>query len=150
MKQKYYIGLLVLVAVGIGYFFALPASAPTEPLATETAERDAVEETAEATTTHVTVSIEGIHDAEELEVSPGTTALGLLELLDAEDASWELVTEDYGSMGVLVEGIGERQNGDGGLYWQYSVDGVMPMVGADVYEIQDGDTIEWKFTESQF
>jgi len=46
---------------------------------------------------------------------------------------------------VLIDTIGINQNGDNGKYWQYYVNGEIPMVGCDKYNIFNGDYIEWRF-----
>ena len=106
------------------------------------------QETQTASTTEevetITLSVEGMYDAA-TEIVAGETLLELLVRLDAGDVELGLTTQDYGDMGVLVTGMGGRINGADGNYWQYQVNGATPMVGADTYELQDGDVILWQF-----
>lgn len=44
-----------------------------------------------------------------------------------------------------VSGINGSVNGDDGLYWQYYVNGSLPMVGCSQYVFHDNDTVEWRF-----
>ena len=46
---------------------------------------------------------------------------------------------------VLIDSIGINQNGGNGKYWQYYVNGDIPMVGCDKFNIFNGDYIEWRF-----
>jgi hypothetical protein len=57
--------------------------------------------------------------------------------------------ENYGDMGMLVTNIGGKSSGESGAYWQYWVNENYSQVGASIYTIQDGDRIEWKFTDAQ-
>ena len=60
-----------------------------------------------------------------------------------------LKTKTYSS-GLLIEAIGDKENGEGGKYWLYYVNGEMPMVAADRQQINPGDKIEFKFEKSPF
>jgi hypothetical protein len=97
----------------------------------------------------VTLSIEGVSTDTPRAITSGETALQLLEALNATDPNLKLTTKAYSGMGVLVEGIGGKTNGTDQKYWQYKVNGTMPMVGADQYQLASGDSIEWYFTGSQ-
>ncbi len=54
-------------------------------------------------------------------------------------------TKDYGDLGLLVERIGAKKNGDDGKYWQYWVNNVAIQKAADKLLAEAGDVIEWKF-----
>ncbi len=53
-------------------------------------------------------------------------------------------------MGVLVDAMGDHVNGTDNKYWQYEVNGEAPMIGADKYELQGGDSVVWEFKASEF
>jgi hypothetical protein len=53
-------------------------------------------------------------------------------------------------MGVFIESIDEVKNGTENKYWQYWVNGELPMVAADKYRVKSGDRVEWKFAPSPF
>lgn len=93
----------------------------------------------------VTLSIEGVLAATTTAISEGETVLELLTRLDSRDDSIALSTQDYGDMGILVTALGGHANGTDGKYWQYTVDGVVPLVGADQYTLTDGETLVWEF-----
>lgn len=93
----------------------------------------------------ITLSIQGIYEATTTPIESGETLLELLTRLDASDPTLDLTTQDYGDLGVLVTGMGGFSNGTDGKYWQYEVDGAVPMVGADQYELHDGETAIWEF-----
>ena len=46
---------------------------------------------------------------------------------------------------TLVESINHNTNGNEGKYWQYYVNGDIPMVGCDQYIVSNGDSIVWSF-----
>ena len=46
---------------------------------------------------------------------------------------------------ILIDSINGVANGEDGKYWQYYVNGDIPMVGADKYAVSNGDYIEWRF-----
>jgi hypothetical protein len=46
---------------------------------------------------------------------------------------------------ILVDSINGVINGYDGKYWQYYVNGNIPMIGADKYIVNNGDYVEWRF-----
>lgn len=46
---------------------------------------------------------------------------------------------------ILIDSINNVVNGEDGKYWQYYVNGDIPMVGADKYTVSNGDYVEWRF-----
>ncbi|XOB46594.1 MAG: DUF4430 domain-containing protein [Candidatus Nealsonbacteria bacterium] len=84
----------------------------------------------------------------ESEFREGTTVFDLLKEKTRElDSALKTKTYDFG---VLIEAIGDKENGQDGKYWLYYVNGEMPMVVADKKEIKPGDKIEFKFEKSPF
>lgn len=55
----------------------------------------------------------------------------------------EVKTQDS-ELGVFVDEINGVKNGDGS-FWIYYVNGEMGQVGAEEYQCQAGDKIEWRF-----
>lgn len=68
----------------------------------------------------------------------GKTALQLLK----EQASIETKDSSYG---VYVDAINGVKSGTDGKYWTFYVNGAMATNGADAYQTQGGEVIEWKF-----
>jgi len=97
-----------------------------------------------------TITIEGLYADKTVQFSSPKTVLDLLRQLDAEREEVRLVTKEYPGLGVLVESIGGTTNGTNGEYWHYRVNGVLPQVGADKFEINNGDAIEWFFAKPEF
>ncbi|HWH16353.1 MAG TPA: DUF4430 domain-containing protein [Candidatus Paceibacterota bacterium] len=139
---------------------SLEATVPTEEPAADKGPRTyyvtnnttyTTEVTSQASTTPViendtvTLSVQGIYTATSTAITDGETVLALLSRLDATYGSLGLATKDYGDMGVLVTAMGGLVNGTDGKYWQYTVNGTMPLVGADQYELRDGETLSWEF-----
>lgn len=75
----------------------------------------------------------------------------VLDVLKTAEKTGEISFEvkDY-SFGVLLEELNGLKNGADGLYWQYFLNGEMPMVGIDALTVQAGDIIEFRFEKSSF
>lgn len=101
--------------------------------------------TTPAVTDSITLTIQSVYQATTTAISSGQTVLELLALLNLNDPTLELVTQDYGDMGVLVTAMGGLVNGTDGKYWQYTVNEVPPLIGADQYELHAGDAVVWEF-----
>jgi len=84
----------------------------------------------------------------ENEFREGVTAFDLLKL-KTEGLVLNLETKTY-DIGIFIEAIGDKKNGEDGKYWLYYVNGEMPMVSADKKEIKPGDKVEFKFEKSPF
>ena len=98
----------------------------------------------------ITLSIEGLYTDKHISVESNETILQMLEKLDSENTELQLSYKSYGEMGVLVESMGNSRNGTDGKYWQYTVNGTAPMIGADIYILKAEDLVEWKFKQSEF
>lgn len=97
----------------------------------------------------VTITIESLYEAKRVSIVDGQTLLSLLRALNSADPALALATKEYAGLGTLVESMHALKNGAGGEYWQYTVNGVMPQIGADMYALKNGDTVEWFFGSSQ-
>jgi hypothetical protein len=98
-----------------------------------------------------TMEIEGQNAGEEQILAvEGQTLLGLMRQMNEQNPNINVQTQDYPGMGSLVVQIGTLRNGTDEKYWQYTVNGETPMVGADQYIIQNGDKIKWEFKKSEF
>lgn len=89
-----------------------------------------------------------ITEFQDVDISAGQSVLEVLKSL-SELNDFSVKTEDYGSLGILVAGIGDKENGQSEKYWQYFVNGQQPMVGAGKYLLNGGETVEWKFQLDQ-
>ncbi|MFH1462579.1 MAG: DUF4430 domain-containing protein [bacterium] len=85
---------------------------------------------------------------EEAELEEGITAFGLLER-KAEEMDIVLKTKTY-DMGIFIEAIGDKENGEDEKYWMYYVNNEMPMVAADKQELSSGDRVEFRFEKPSF
>jgi uncharacterized membrane-anchored protein len=93
----------------------------------------------------VTVTVEGLYSSRQITLKTNQTVLQVLQMLDSDDPQLRLATKEYSGLGTLVESMNGQTNGTNGEYWQYKVNGVMPQVGADKYNLKNGDTMEWNF-----
>jgi len=84
-----------------------------------------------------------------LAISKDSTVFSLLEELSKKE-NFKLESKEYKGMGMLVENIDGVKNGTDNKYWQYWVNGKLPMVSADQKEVKKGDKIEWKFANAEF
>ncbi|MCK4781641.1 DUF4430 domain-containing protein [Candidatus Parcubacteria bacterium] len=75
----------------------------------------------------------------------------VFDLLEQGSAELDLTlkTKTY-DIGVMIEAIGNTENGKDGKYWMYYVNKEMPMVSADKKLINKGDRVEFKFEKSSF
>ena len=72
------------------------------------------------------------------------TALSLL-MDAAEENDVEIQVTEY-DFGTMVDSIGGRESSSE-MAWIYFINGQSANVGADSYEVEPGDTIEWKYIE---
>ncbi|MBU2540210.1 DUF4430 domain-containing protein [Patescibacteria group bacterium] len=82
------------------------------------------------------------------EFKEGMTAFDLLEE-EAKKLYLALKTKNY-DIGIFIEAIGDKENGQDGKYWLYYINGEMPMISADKMIIKSGDKVEFKFEKSTF
>jgi hypothetical protein len=88
-------------------------------------------------------------DSYKIVPSENSTVFSLLEKLSARE-NFKIEFTVYQEMGVLIKSIDGVENGTDNKYWQYWVNGELPMVAADKKEVKVGDKIEWKFATTQF
>lgn len=124
------------------------ASCGTETEAPEeTGTDDDVEEVNDTAEEEVTATFEVAIDGEtlsdltqEVTVPVGTVAMDVMhEYYDIEDDG-----------GFITAIDGNEQDLEAERYWLYYVNDEMPSVGADQYEIEEGDRIEWRLEDSEF
>lgn len=89
---------------------------------------------------------DGNSDNFDIEFVQGMTAF---DLLNNRAGELNLETKTY-DIGIFIEVIGDKKNGQDGKYWMYYVNGEMPMVSADNMELNPGDSVEFKFEQSSF
>lgn len=77
------------------------------------------------------------------------TVLGLL--LEAGERRGFAVAYEHDSVldAVYVTAINGVDDGEGGRFWQYWVNGEYAAVGADWYVLEDGDAVVWHHTSPQ-
>ena len=81
----------------------------------------------------------------DLAVEPDTMLLGLLERVVTE-SGLAFETRAFEGLGVMVDSIGDKRNGENDRYWVYWVNNAEIPVGADQYAVQPGDIVLWKYT----
>ena len=101
-------------------------------------------------TINISLSIEGVYTNKSIPVAVGDTVYEVLQTLNEDDSELLLVAKEYPGLGILIEGMNGKINGEDDKYWQYFVNDTMPQVGADKLELKDGDVVEWRYEVSQF
>lgn len=85
----------------------------------------------------------------QITVSGNQTVLSLLEKL-AKRENFKIDSKIYKGLGVLVTAIDGVRNGENNKYWQYWLNGELPMISVDEKEVKGGDRVEWKFATDIF
>jgi hypothetical protein len=102
-------------------------------------------------TVSASLEIEGLNTGEQqITGVVGQTLLGIMRQMNETNPNLNIQTQDYEGLGSLVVQIGAWRNGTDEKYWQYTINDEVPMVGADQYVIQNGDSIKWEFKKSDF
>ena len=97
------------------------------------------------TSVRMTISGDGWTLKDTLVAYPGDTAFSLLKR-SSEKNGFSLKYTYYEQFdSTLINSINNVVGGTDGKYWQYYVNGQLPMVGADKYAISNGASIEWRF-----
>lgn len=84
----------------------------------------------------------------ETEFKEGMTAFNLLSD-EIEKLNLTLKFKTY-DIGVFIEAIGDKENGEDGKYWLYYINGEMSQLAADKRLLSPGDKVEFKFEKSPF
>ena len=121
-----------------------PSPTQQAPVAQEAAPvaEPEVQEPARPQTILVTLSIDGGAGASSatIELYPGATAF---DALVAAGVGVETIPNPFGS-GTWVTSIGGLAE-DAGHGWTYRVNGSMPNVMSDLYQLGDGDSVLWQY-----
>jgi hypothetical protein len=80
--------------------------------------------------------------------APGASAFDILK----EAAKLHNLKLAYknSNLGVFVESIGSRENGKGGRYWLYYINGLAPQTAVDKRIIKKGERLEFRFEKPSF
>jgi hypothetical protein len=85
---------------------------------------------------------------DQLPAYPGDTAFTMLKRCSANNG-FALDYKYYPEYNAtFVNAINNFAGGTDGKYWQYYVNSVCPMIGADNYLIHNGDVVMWSFEET--
>lgn len=122
---------IVLVAAAV---FLLAAGCNYSP-----DKQPAIQELAEI---KVSQSVEGGKNLEVFSLKAGEKKTALDILKD----SYQVQTKSFGDAGEFVESINEVKP-DSKHFWSFYVNGKQSNVGAGSYEVQNGDSLEWKLEE---
>ena len=68
----------------------------------------------------------------------------------AHREAWDFDYQDYGTMGILVNQIKDKESGQEQKYWQYFVGDIQPQISADQYFPDNETHITWKFQTSDY
>ncbi len=90
---------------------------------------------------------------DEISLDQNATVFDLLKAaVSVESNNFRFDYKDYGGdMGAFITAINGLANDPAGAkYWQFWVNGEYSKVGASVYKLKDGDSVEWKYLKGQF
>lgn len=139
----------IKIIIGIGIFLILVAGVIFIFQDKADLEEKSNDQVLEESTVNASLIIDygdGISQDFDIEFVEGMTAFDLLSDR-AEELSLETKIYD---IGIFIEAIGDKKNGQDGKYWLYYINGEMPMVSADNLEIKAEDKVEFKFEGSPF
>jgi len=91
---------------------------------------------------------EGAVENFKFSIKNGYTAFDALN--DAMQKTGKVIKTKKYDIGVFIESIGGKENEKNGKNWLYYVNGAMPQVAADKYELKNGDLVEFKFEKYSF
>lgn len=137
------ISSLIVVALAIsggGYLLYGATNATNNEVATSTEE---------IVLKHGTLLVDGILEEVPYVAMADASTLAILRAI-TDGRKILITTKEYEGLGTLVTAIGQNENGTDGKYWQYTINGAAPTVGADAYIPQEGDVIAWMFSSSAF
>lgn len=77
--------------------------------------------------------------------SPGSSVIDCLKMA-VKLAGFNIETHEY-IYGTFVESIAGVENGRNDHNWLYRVEGEFANIAADRYHLDDGDEIEWRYTD---
>lgn len=160
MNKKVHLGFLaavVIVAVGFMTAISVAGFKAEEEIARLPSSAAVVRAGSSGTVAGVavekaTVTIDrGAGMTLSLGVSVADNATVLDALTEATGAyGLRVESKSYGSMGTLVNTIGDLTGGQDGKYWSYYVNGQAATVAVDQQLVKPGDRIEFRFEKSSF
>lgn len=133
MHKRFVIGAIAVLTIIAGGFAYTQLN--REPVAEITQTPRIIE---------VTLAIADVLPTYRVEIDEGTSVLELIRKESIREG-FVMSEKEYAGLGILVERLGDFENGTDGKYWTYTVNGVFAPVGADVYTPKAGDLIEWTF-----
>ncbi|MCX6764133.1 MAG: DUF4430 domain-containing protein [Candidatus Nealsonbacteria bacterium] len=134
------IGILLIISVAFIFYLKVPFF--------QEQEKKLPEQNQEIIEEKLLLAINYGGENTEADFKEGMTVFDLLKN-GSEKLNLALKIKNY-DMGIFIEAIGGKENGEDGRYWMYYVNGEMPMVSADKYQLKPADKVEFKFEKSKF
>lgn len=99
--------------------------------------------------TSVSITIKGStwELTDQVIVTEKTTVLNILYIMTEKNELKMDAEYDESLDATMINSIQKDVNGDNGYYWQYTVNGEMPVTGADNTMVSNGDIIIWQFNQ---
>lgn len=143
MEKRSLRKLFVLLSVGV----VLAGCATDQADETQETEQTVEEVNQAEELAEVTANIDVLIDGEQVaDLSKEVTVPEGTYLMDVMHEEYDVV--DEGGFLSAIEGY--EQDVDAERYWMYYINDEMPSVGAAEYELEEGDTIEWRLEDSEF
>lgn len=130
------IGTIFLVAgLLVGGALGYVAMVDDEPTVSGPIEVDVIVDLGDGTVLTYTVTIE-----------ENTPYRALMQAARPENGNLTVESTYYAMYdSVMVNSIAGHENGEDSKYWAFYVNDEMPMLGADTFKLEDGDTVKWIF-----
>ena len=146
------IAAVLVVGLFFGYLWGRSATPPTQIVSSDSpvdlSSRATTRDPSPAPSSKASLMIDYgdglVRVYPDITVAVGETMIQLLEK-QMGAAKIEFKTKEFTGLGVMVEAIGSKTNGDENKYWQYWVNNVSIPYAASSYVVKPGDVIEWKF-----
>lgn len=146
MKKNVYIITGVTIVIIAGSWLTFSDSLRTAGVNEKNIEKNSISEQVKKEVVLAINDGSGNVDTLAVEFKEGMTAFDLLKE-GVRKLDLALKVKDY-DIGIFIELIGDKKNGQDGKYWLYYVNGQPPMVAADKEKIKIGDKVEFKFEKS--
>jgi len=142
------ITVLILLLIGGGLWLVNIQRHSLEPISEEETSSPTPEFQTNAANLAIDYGEGGVIEFSKQDIGKDTTVLDLL--LEFTQAQGIEVVKKDSDFGVMIEGIGDKKNGDDGRYWMFYINGELSSVGVSEAKVQPGDRVEFKFEKSSF
>lgn len=146
MKKNIYIIIGLLIIVFVAGCFVVVGIFPGQSL------RPGIEKAniaGETTAKKVSLVVDSGSGNPKTFVADFKEPMTAFDLLKSGTENLNLKTKEY-SIGIMIEAIGDKENGQDGKYWMYYINGKLAGVSADKQKLAADDKVEFRFEKPSF